>query len=159
MTFVYEPIPAADLERIDIVQISHKFHKTISAPGYWVVDREVDAFLFGGYRLDREIPHPKTYFFVWKNKIFDLEVLEEDGPRNEQAQRTMNLTVRYIAGTEFDMEVEENPVFTDHVKDALRAVCQGLADRTPWGTQIAPVVFQKFETLQDYYHDNNRRAG
>jgi hypothetical protein len=158
MTFVCEPVSTADLERIDITQISRESHKNIGTPDEWVVDRDLDAYLFWGYP-DREPPHPKTYVFGWKKKFWLVEALGEDGPRNEHGQRTMNLTVRYIAGTEFDKEVEENPVFADYVKDALRAFRQGLADCAPWGTQISPVVFQKFQTEQDYYHDNNRRAG
>ncbi len=158
MTFVSEPIPTDDLQRIDIAQISRECHKRINAPNRWVIDRNLDAFLFWGFP-DREPPHATTYFFGWKNKIWLVEALKEDGPCNAHGQRTLNVTVRYIAGTEFDKENEANPAFADHVKEALRAFEQAGEDKAKWGNQIAPVVFQKFLTEQDYNHDNFRRAG
>lgn len=157
MTFISEPISATDLQRIDISRISRECHKKIGTPNRWVVDRELDAFLFWGYP-DREPPHPKTYVFGWKNKIWFVESIAEDGPLDEQGRLTILITVRYIAGTDFDNEVEATPAFADYVKAALRAFEQAGEDRAKWGNQIAPVIFQKFQTEQDYYHDNNRRA-
>ena len=67
MTFIYEPIPQADLDRIDFAAQAKKMPSFAHIPTVWAIDRKRDTYLVcyatGGSQIDM----PALYGFSYKD--------------------------------------------------------------------------------------------
>lgn len=65
MTFIYEPIPQADLDQIDFAAQVKKMPSFAHAPTIWAIDRERDVYLVcyatGGSQIDMPALYGLSY--------------------------------------------------------------------------------------------------
>ena len=141
MTFVYEKISDEDKQRIDFSSI--KVGSIKSNPHWWVIDRDLNAFLVWVIQ-EREPPHEHWYAFWWQGQVIGVAVIIKDGLNSENGKPTINGKIInfWTPGNSFDSHSEQN-LITKKIKEALTIHLQAECDKAPWGTVVDEITVEK----------------